>query len=233
MSIGRKAAPQAAGTVDVMSDKEIRPAVRDALALGGDAERITEYYDRWADTYDDDLLDGYGGGDSIVATLRDALHRIDDDEAFGPDRARVLDAGCGTGLVGAALHAIGYRDLHGVDLSHEMVAVAGRRGIYRTLAGGVDLTDPPAELIGSADLVVLGGVLTPGHVPPSALATIASLARPGGLVVASVRQAYLDETDFHEHQAGLCRAGDLTLVVHQKAMPYTNDSTGDYYAWRV
>lgn len=222
-----------ADTVDVMSDDEIRPAVRDALALGGDAERIAEYYDQWADTYDADLLDGYGGGDSIVATLRDALDRIDDAEAFGPDRARVLDAGCGTGLVGAALHAIGYRDLHGVDLSHEMVAAARRRDIYVTLAGGVDLTAPPADLVGSADLVVLGGVLAPGHVPPRALSTIASLARSDGLVVASVRQAYLDETDFHEHQAELCRDGDLALVVHRTAMPYTNDSTGDYYVWRV
>lgn len=214
-------------------DDEIKPAVRGALSLDGDPEHIASYYDDWAATYDDDLRDGYGVTASIVRTLRDAIDRMDDPSAFAPDHARVLDAGCGTGLIGAALYAAGYRDLHGVDLSNEMVAAARERGIYVTLAGGVDLTEPPTDLVGSADIVVLGGVLTVGHVPPSALDTIATIARPGGLVIASVRQAYLDQTDFHDHQASLCDDDTLALLVHHHALPYTIDSTGDYYAWRT
>jgi hypothetical protein len=52
-------------------------------------------------------------------------------------------------------------------------------------------------------------------------------------VVASVRQAYIDETDFVAVQQQLRDDGELELIVHRTALPYTRDSTADYYAWRT
>ena len=39
----------------------------------------------------------------------------------------LLDAGCGTGLSGPSLKALGYDDIAGLDLSPEMLSVAARQ----------------------------------------------------------------------------------------------------------
>jgi len=56
-------------------------------------------------------------------------------------RARILDAGCGTGLAGQYLSVHGYSDLHGVDYSEPMLAVARQRNVYTSLRTH-DLTQP-------------------------------------------------------------------------------------------
>jgi len=52
---------------------------------------------------------------------------------YVPFSARVLETGCGTGLVGAAHHAQGYHNLHGCDLSNAMLDEARCKGIYQHL----------------------------------------------------------------------------------------------------
>ena len=47
--------------------------------------------------------------------------------------ARILDAGCGTGLAGQMLAARGYRQLEGLDLSAGMLREAGNKGCYTAL----------------------------------------------------------------------------------------------------
>lgn len=215
-----------------MADGEMNPAIRSALELGGDRDRLKAYYAEWADSYDDDIGEGNAVPAGILATLAEAIGALDDPSSFDPATARVLDAGCGTGLLGVALADAGYHDLHGVDLSEAMVARARDRGVYRTLEGDMDLTDPPAHLAGAADIVTLSGVFSVGHVPPSALAGIVGLVRPGGLVVASARRAYLEETDFDATQTTLAEQGVVDLLAHNADWPYTSDSTGDYYAWQ-
>ena len=74
---------------------------------------------------------------------------------------------------------------------------------------------------------------TVGLVPPAAPDTIATLIRCGGLVIASVRHAMSTTTDLYEHQAALCDGGALTLLVHHRALPDTNDPTGAHDAWRT
>jgi predicted TPR repeat methyltransferase len=74
--------------------------------------------------------------------LRDALHyrgpellRRSIDKVFGADRrfARVLDLGCGTGLMGEVMRGR-TEELVGVDLSPAMLAAAEQRRIYDRLA---------------------------------------------------------------------------------------------------
>ena len=91
----------------------------------------------------------------------------------------------------------GYETIDGVDLSPEMIAIAETRGIYRRLEGGVDLTLPPGDgWAGRADLVIVGGVFTVGHIPPIALHEVAKWARPGGVLITTVRPGYFDTTDY-------------------------------------
>lgn len=111
-----------------------------------DADAARAVYDEWAETYDAELGhddQGYIGPDVAA----DALVRV-----VGPG-ATVLDAGCGTGLVGAALAARGRFDVDGVDISPGMLARAQAVGVYRRLAVA-DLTRRLGVDDGAYDAVV-------------------------------------------------------------------------------
>jgi len=69
--------------------------------------------------------------------------------AAGVD-GEILDAGCGTGLVGVALAERGARSIDGVDLSPGMIAKAKETGVYRRLAPA-DLSRPLLLIHGLAD----------------------------------------------------------------------------------
>jgi predicted TPR repeat methyltransferase len=58
-----------------------------------------------------------------------------------PDQP-ILDAGCGTGLVGQALSSVGYQNLSGIDISADMLEQAEATGCYRELQVQ-DLSQPP------------------------------------------------------------------------------------------
>lgn len=82
-----------------------------------------------------------------------------------PPYARVIDLGCGTGLMGAAL-ARDAQWMKGVDLSAEMIAAAGRRHIYAALeqAGLVQALreqQAPFDLIVASDVFNYIGDLGP------------------------------------------------------------------------
>jgi SAM-dependent methyltransferase len=102
-----------------------------------------------------------------------------------PSGARVLDAGCGPGLVAEAFLAAGYR-VHGVDLSPEMVRRARARcerfGDRARFDEGSALSlQPDAPYEAAVSRLVLHHVQDP-------LAFVrrqVELVRPGGVVVAS------------------------------------------------
>ena len=93
-----------------------------------------DQYDQWATDYDRDLLNELG----YVAHLRAA-------EIFArvvPARsAKVLDMGCGSGLVGKTLRELGYAHLDGADFSPKMLDLARQRGVYQNLRQH-DITKP-------------------------------------------------------------------------------------------
>lgn len=51
-------------------------------------------------------------------------------ERFVPKQGAVLDAGCGTGLSGLALHQAGYPEIYGLDVSPQSVEKAQATGAY-------------------------------------------------------------------------------------------------------
>jgi predicted TPR repeat methyltransferase len=214
-----------AATVDMTE------SMRTAMSLNGDTSKLVSFYDEWAADYDEDVAShGYGLPEMMVTVVRDATAAI---PMPSPSETRVLDAGCGTGLVGLALQAAGYTEIHGVDLSASMAQRAEATGAYRSIVGEFDLTLPPPDnMLDAFDLVTVGGVFTTGHVPPETVGTIAAMCRHGGVLVLSTRAAYVDETDFAAAMKHMERDGFVELVRRVRDAPYTMDSTGDYWTFR-
>ena len=218
---------------DDLSD--MTESMSQVMNLGGDVQKLRAFYKDWATAYDDDVAShGYGLPSMMVHTVEAALTALADADGRIDRSAKVLDAGCGTGLVGAALSDAGFDNIHGVDLSHEMAELAARRSAYQTIQSGVDLSVEPDEYLQrSADIVTVGGVFTVGHVPPGALRHMAKLPVVGGLLVVGTRPAYVSDTDFCVVLQELLNEGVLRLLVHEENAPYTMDSNGDYWAFEV
>jgi predicted TPR repeat methyltransferase len=119
-------------------------------------EHVEAYFDGFAPYFDAHMqaLD-YG----VPAALAGLLDRANTAQ-------RILDLGCGTGLMGAALASPQVK-LVGVDLSKAMVERARMRGIYSALAAGdaceVLATFPPSsfDVVVAADFLIYLGELHP------------------------------------------------------------------------
>jgi predicted TPR repeat methyltransferase len=148
------------------------------LYAASTSAELTAEYDRVAEAYDAALVEGHEWRmPEVMAGLAAWLL---------PRDARLLDAACGTGLVGESLHRFGFRDLHGLDLSPGMIAVASRKHIYRGLtvaALGGTLPFPDAAF----DAFVVCGAFTPQHAPPESLDDLLRVTRPGGFAIFSLR----------------------------------------------
>ena len=140
----------------------------------GDKQQL---FDDWAPSYDHDLVEELG----YVADAEACRHF----ETRVPDRAaRILDAGCGTGLVGRRLYDAGYRDLHGSDYAAKMLDEARETGAYRSLAQH-DLTRPVTTDT-PFDAAIAVGVFAFSVPSAQHLVNITGALKPGGLALVTV-----------------------------------------------
>jgi SAM-dependent methyltransferase len=142
-------------------------------------QELAAHYDSWAGAYDADMAQaGYRHPSIAVALLARYL-------PLGA--APVLDAGAGTGLVGAWLGILGYPEVEGLDISEGMLKVAASKGGYRRLHRLVLGGDLPFES-GAFQGVISAGVFTTGHVGAEALPELARITAPGGVLVITVKE---------------------------------------------
>ncbi len=139
-------------------------------------EGVAALYDAWADSYDAEMAAaGYRHPAIGLALL--ARHA-----PLGP----VLDAGCGTGLLGDWLGIIGFAPVTGFDLSGGMLARARAKGAYAALhraALGMPLPFADADFAAT----ICTGVFTTGHVGVEGLPELVRVTRPGGALVLTVK----------------------------------------------
>ena len=148
-----------------------------------DAKRL---YGDWASYYDRELVEenAYAGPDLAAAVLaRELVDRS----------ARIIDIGCGTGLVGERLRTHGFTAIDGLDLVPEMLAVAAAKGIYDQLIEA-DLLEGAPLADDSYDAAISVGTFTHNHVGPAGLNEVLRLVRPGGLFVVMINvEAYASD----------------------------------------
>ena len=117
----------------------------------------------------------------------------------------VLDAGCGTGLSGPYLRALGYEAIEGLDFSEEMLGLARRRNAYRVLKRAtLGETLPWPDGYFAAFLST--GVFTEGHAPASSLEELVRITRRGGHAIFTVRDSVFEQGGFRDVFARLEKA---------------------------
>jgi len=166
----------------VSKHKEIIPRLRRATTKS----ELIEAYRDWADTYDSDLLNelGYVAPAIACEALKKYLHAKD---------ARILDVGCGTGIVGELLHRDGFREIDGLDYSPDMLKEAEKKGIYNRLICAdvrqkLDIPD------GSYQAVISVGTFTMAHVGPEAFRELIRVTTQNGIICVTVREeAWVDD----------------------------------------
>lgn len=161
-------------------------------------EELASAYAAWAADYDRETIAlGYCLPFVIAAWVARHVPR---------GAAPLLDAGCGTGLSGPFLKALGYRDLAGLDYAQDMLDLAAGRGVYGELRQaelGRTLPWPDGRFAAFFST----GVFTAGHAPASSLDELVRITRPGGHAVFTVRDVVLEEGGFRDVFERLERAG--------------------------
>ena len=138
---------------------------------------VVGVYDDWVSTYDTDVQSwGYEVPDRLAAVIATA----------GATNGDVLDAGCGTGLVGLALDAVGVASVIGADFSPESIEAARQRRVYRELHV-LDLSQPLPFTSQRFLAVVCGGVFSYLTEPEAVLREFLRIVRHGGPIVFTQR----------------------------------------------
>lgn len=193
------------------------PHLERAYSLSGpdDARAL---YDDWAATYDADLAGDTQGYVAPTVTA-DAV------VAAAGTGGEMLDAGCGTGLVGVALRERGVGTIDGLDLSPGMLERARATGAYRELREA-DLTAALELPDDRYDVVVCVGTLTHAHVGPSAIGEFTRVVRPGGYLVATVLDDVW-ETGGYRAEVDRLAAADVFEAVSIEIAPYRSGQQVD------
>jgi len=186
-------------------------------------DEIRAVYAHWASSYDEEMLaNDLQSYKSVTRASLEVLSAVD--MPMDADPFRVMDAGCGTGLLGQhfleSLQSSERRPprvhLLGVDLSPEMLRLAKEKGCFDELHEG-DLRGVQAFAASSFDLIISSGVFLTGHCGPETLGPLLDCLRPGGVAVFTVRSSF-----FQENEAEFLAAitGAECQLLQASVMPY-------------
>ncbi len=184
-------------------------------------EELVAYYSEWAKEYDRELV-----GDCNYIAPQQAVKVL---SQFVPQNARILDAGCGTGLVGEVLHQNGYSNLEGMDISAEMLAQARQKNVYTLLHQKVmgEPLDFPSD---SFDAITIVGVFTYGHAPSSSFDELIRICKPKGYVIFTMRMDFYEQSDFSQKLTELEEDSKCKLVeISDQFSPLSLSKPGGYY----
>lgn len=200
-----------------------------AYALN-DEKEARELYRDWAESYDETMLGGLGylTPQKCATLLR---------EHVADRRSVILDVGSGTGLAGKYLAGLGYETLDALDLSAEMLAVAGNRRfegrpVYRR-AMEADLNKPLALADASYDAMICTGTFTHAHVGAACLDELFRVLRPAGRFACTVHGDVWEPAGFSDAVERLEASGTIRTLHKQMDVYFETDEApqGWYIVW--
>lgn len=167
------------------SDKSTGPECTQKLQA---TDASLDLYHRWADRYEQELSEvlGYCYSEQVAARYAEMADAED-----GP----IVDVGCGTGLLGEALQALGEWPVDGLDISETMLAMAARKGCYRQLLA-VDLTAPLSNSDEPWGGLVSAGAYNPGQLGPNTIPPLFEHLRAGALCCIGIHAEHFAELGF-------------------------------------
>ena len=151
-------------------------------------EEVMDYYDDWSkkNKYDKDMVGwNYTGPQETVNVLKKHIQNKD---------IKILDAGCGTGLVGVELKKYGYSNIDGVDLSESLLELVPKN-FYKNLEQ-IDLNKPIQIKNNTYDVVMCVGTFTFGHVKAHALDEFVRIVKNKGFVCFTINEGIYEEYGF-------------------------------------
>ena len=184
------------------------------------AEEILGYYRNWTENnkYNQDMVDmNYTAPKETVSVL--VKH------AFQKDM-KILDAGCGTGLVGIELKKHKYSNIDGVDFSQNMLDLVPK-DIYKNL-NKFDLNKPLKYKNNTYDVVMCVGTFTYGHVKADALDEFIRIIKKKGLICFTINEGIYEEYGFDKKIKELTHSESWNVKEFFKSNYIT---TKDVNAW--
>ena len=151
-------------------------------------KEVLEYYDDWTKNaqFNQDMVDWKYAAPSNAAKL---LHK------HSPNKdIQILDAGCGSGLVGMELAKNGYINITGADFSQSMMDLIPKN-IYKSLKL-IDLNETLFYKKNSFDAIICVGTFTYGHVKAHALDEFLRITKNNGLICFTVNEGIYSKYKF-------------------------------------
>lgn len=196
---------------------------------------VAALYDDWVVTrYDADLAawgyDAHVRAADMISTLLSALlpelgsTPMSTLGSVGP----VLDAGCGSGLVGAELRQRGIEPVVGGDFSPASVETARSRGVYHEVVE-LDLNRPLPFADGEFRAVVSIGVFSYLTDSEATIRELLRIVQVGGPVLFTQRTDLWEERDFAKLLSDLADEGvcEVTVSSPEPYLPLHPEFGGD------
>ena len=151
-------------------------------------KEVEDYYDEWTieNKYDKDMVDWkYSGPQETVDLFTKNILNKD---------IKILDAGCGTGLVGIELKKNGFQNFDGADFSQKMLDLVPK-DIYQKLFK-IDLNKKIDIDDNTYEGITCVGTFTFGHVNPPALDEMVRICKTGSLICFTINIGIYEEYGF-------------------------------------
>ena len=151
-------------------------------------KEVEDYYDEWTveNKYDKDMVDWkYSGPQETVDLLKKHTPSKD---------IKILDTGCGTGLVGIELKKNGFQNFDGADFSQKMLDLVPKN-IYQNLFK-IDLNKKIDINDNTYEGITCVGTFTFGHVNPPALDEMVRICKTGSLICFTINIGIYEEYGF-------------------------------------
>ena len=185
------------------------------------SDELLKYYKKWTkkNKYNQDMVDlDYSAPKEAVSLLK--RHTLN-------NNCKILDAGCGTGLVGLELKKSGYLNIVGVDFSQDMLNLIPK-GIYKKIEK-IDLNKPLKFETELFDVVMCVGTFTYGHVKPKALDELIRIINNRGLICFSINEGIYEKYGFNKKINELSKNKLWNVKEFFKSNYIVNKGVGAWY----